>query len=101
MASKSDLPSSKKLVWPVAQVLKNSSGPAQKSAIDTQIASSLNLSPELVAIRHDNSRAEYQYRIAWALSYGKKAGYFENPTRNQWTLTEKGRQLGSELDVSL
>ena len=101
MASKSDLPSSKKLVWPVVRVLKSTSGPAQKSPIDTQIFSSLNLSPELVAIQHDNSHAEYQYRIAWALSYGKKAGYFENPARNQWALTEKGRQLGSELDVSL
>jgi len=101
MASKSDLPSSKKLVWPVVQVLKNRSGPAQKSAIDTQIVSSLNLSPELAAIRHDNSRAEYQYRIAWALSYGKKAGYFENPARNQWTLTEKGRQVNSSSEIVL
>jgi len=101
MASKSDLPSSKKLVWPVVQVLKSTSGPAQKSAIDTQIASSLNLSPELVAIRHDNSRAEYQYRIAWALSYGKKAGYFDNPARNQWALTEKGRQVNSSTEIVL
>jgi restriction system protein len=101
MASKSDLPSSKKLVWPVIQVLKNTSGPAQKSAIDSQIVSSLNLSPELVAIRHDGSRAEYQYRVAWALSYGKKAGYFENPARNHWVLTDKGRQVGSDVEVSL
>ena len=101
MASKSDLPSSKKLVWPVVQVLKSTSGPSQKSAIDTQIVSSLNLSPELVAIRHDNSRAEYQYRIAWALSYGKKAGYFDNPARNQWALTEKGRQVNSSTEIVL
>jgi restriction system protein len=101
MASKSDIPSSKKLVWPVIQVLKNTSGSAQKSVIDGQIVSSLNLSPELVAIRHDGSRAEYQYRIAWALSYGKKAGYFENPARNQWALTEKGRQVNSPSEITL
>ena len=101
MASKVDLPSSKKLIWPVIQVLKRSTEPTQKSVIDNQLIEILGLSHELISIPHDKSRAEYQYRSAWALSYGKKAGYFENPTRNHWVLTDKGRQLGSELDVSL
>lgn len=101
MASKADLPSSKKLIWPVIQALKKSSGPTQKSVIDTQLIEILGLSQDLVALRHDNSRAEYQYRSAWALSYGKKAGYFENPARNQWALTEKGRQIGSATEVLL
>ena len=101
MASKADLPSSKKLIWPVIQALKKSSGPTQKSVIDTQLIEILGLSQDLIAIRHDNSRAEYQYRSAWALSYGKKAGYFENPARNQWALTEKGRQIGSATELVL
>ena len=101
MASKADLPSSKKLIWPVIQALKKSSGPTQKSVIDTQLIEILGLSQDLIAIRHDNSRAEYQYRSAWALSYGKKAGYFENPARNQWALTEKGRQIDSATELVL
>ena len=101
MASKADLPSSKKLIWPVIQALKKSSGPTQKSDIDTQLIEILGLSQDLIAIRHDNSRAEYQYRSAWALSYGKKAGYFENPARNQWALTEKGRQIDSATELVL
>ena len=101
MASKADLPSSKKLIWPVIQALKKSSGPTQKSVIDTQLIEILGLSQDLIALRHDNSRAEYQYRSAWALSYGKKAGYFENPARNQWALTEKGRQIDSATDLVL
>lgn len=101
MASKADLPSSKKLVWPVMQALKRSSAPTQKSLIDSQLVEFLGLSQDLVALRHDNSRAEYQYRSAWALSYGKKAGYFENPARNQWALTEKGRQVGSATELVL
>ena len=101
MASKADLPSSKKLIWPVIQALKKSSGPTQKSVIDTQLIEILGLSQDLIALRHDNSRAEYQYRSAWALSYGKKAGYFENPARNQWALTEKGRQVGSDVELSI
>ena len=100
MASKADLPSSKKLIWPVIQVLKRSSELTHKSVIDRQIIEILGLSQELVSIPHDKSRAEYQYRSAWALSYGKKAGYFENPTRNYWVLTNKGRQVGSEVGVS-
>ena len=101
MASKADLPSSKKLIWPVIQALKKSSGSNQKSVIDAQLIEILGLSQDLIAIRHDNSRAEYQYRSAWALSYGKKAGYFENPARNQWALTEKGRRIGSATDLVL
>ena len=101
MASSADLPSSKKLVWPVMQALKRSSAPTQKSLIDAQLIEILGLSQDLVALRHDNSRAEYQYRSAWALSYGKKAGYFENPARNQWALTEKGRQIDSATELVL
>ena len=101
MASKSDLPSSKKLIWPVVQVLKKSTEPTQKAVIDRQLIEILGLSQELVSIPHDNSRAEYQYRSAWALSYGKKAGYFENPARNQWSLTEKGRQIDSATELVL
>ena len=83
------------------QALKRSSAPTQKSLIDAQLIEILGLSQDLIAIRHDNSRAEYQYRSAWALSYGKKAGYFENPARNQWALTEKGRQVDSATDLVL
>ncbi len=101
MASKADLPSSKKLIWPVIQVLKRSSEPTHKSVIDRRLIEILGLSQELVSIPHDKSRAEYQYRSAWALSYGKKAGYFENPSRNHWVLTERARQLGSPTELVL
>ena len=95
------LPSSKKLIGPVMQVLKLRSEPTQKSVIDRQLIEILGLSQELVSIPHDKSRAEYQYRSAWALSYGKKAGYFENPSRNHWVLTEKGRQIDSPIELVL
>ena len=101
MSSKSDLPSSKKLIWPVIQVLKRGDGLTRKSLIDSQLAQLLDLSPDTISIRHDKSRAEYEYRSAWALSYGKKAGYFENPIRNHWVLTDKGRQIGIESEIVL
>lgn len=99
MPSKSDLPSSKKLIWPVIQVLKRSDGLTRKSLIDSQLVQILGLSQDAISIRHDNSRAEYEYRSAWALSYGKKAGYFENPIRNHWVLTDKGHQIGIESEI--
>ena len=101
MVDSVQLPSSKKLIWPVVQVLKKSTEPTQKAVIDRQLIEILGLSQELVSIPHDNSRAEYQYRSAWALSYGKKAGYFENPSRNHWVLTEKGRQTGSVEEITI
>lgn len=97
----SRMPNSKQLVWPIIQVLKGFEGPSHKSKIDSRLLEIIGLAPELISIPHDKSRAEYQYRSAWALSYGKKAGYFENPSRNHWVLTEKGRQTGSVEEIIL
>ena len=101
MIDSAQLPSSKKLIWPVIEALKKSIGPTQKSVIDSRLIEILGLSQDLVSIPHDKTRAEYQYRSAWALSYGKKAGYLENPARNQWALTEKGRQTASAEEISI
>lgn len=99
MASKSDLPSSKKMVWPIIQILKEVPDSMSKTTIDGLLVNVLGLSEVQVAIRHDTSRAEYSYRSAWALSYGKKAGYFSNPKRNYWEVTDKGRSVKSSVDV--
>jgi restriction system protein len=99
MSSKSDLPSSKKMVWPIIEILKTSIDSLPKAAIDSRLESILGLSDEQVSLRHDASRAEYSYRSAWALTYGKKAGYFSNPKRNHWEITDKGRSVNSSSDV--
>lgn len=101
MVSKSDLPRSRDLIWPIVRILKNSGGRASKPDIDTGIAELLVLSDEVTKFPHDKSRTELQYRSAWALSYGKRAGYFENPGRNQWALSESGERLTAASDVRI
>lgn len=39
-----------------------------------------------------SSQTKIEYRLAWARTYLKKAGYLENSTRGVWSLTEKARQ---------
>jgi len=95
-----NLPVSKKLVWPILRIFKDSS-PLSKSELDIALAKLLGLSQEQLEIRHDRSRSEQQYRSAWALSYGKKAGYFVNPTRNQWGITDSGRSVQLESEVKV
>lgn len=101
MKQKVDLPTSKKLVFSIIQVLQSASVPMKKSDIDEALKSKLMLSEDQISIPHDKSRAEYQYRSAWALTYGKKFGYLENPSRNHWIISAKGKQVVHEGDVSL
>jgi restriction system protein len=99
MTSKTDLPSSKKMVWPIIEILQAVPDSVPKATIDSRLEIILGLTDEQVSLRHDASRAEYSYRSAWALSYGKKAGYFSNPKRNHWEVTDKGRLVKSSSDV--
>ena len=101
MNQKVNLPTSKNLVFPIIQVLQSASGPLMKSEIDNALKSNLMLSEAQLSIPHDKSRAEYQYRSAWALTYGKKSGYLENLSRNQWVISAKGKQVLRESDVIL
>lgn len=39
-----------------------------------------------------SSQTKIEYRLAWARTYLKKAGYLENSSRGVWSLTEKARQ---------
>jgi hypothetical protein len=99
MTSKTDLPSSKKMVWSIIEILQAVPDSLSKATIDSRLEGILGLSIEQVSLRHDASRAEYSYRSAWALTYGKKAGYFSNPKRNHWEITDKGRSVNSSSDV--
>lgn len=93
MSSKSDLPGSRDLIWPIILVLRGLGGRASKLEIDAELVATLELPEDLATVPHDNSRTELQYRSAWALSYGKRAGYFENPARKVWALSEAGNRI--------
>ena len=101
MTSKSNLPSSRELVWPIMQTLRKTGGTATKMEIDVAVVTLLQISDELARLPHDKSRTEIQYRSAWALTYGKRAGYLANPSRNQWALTDIGRQVRDVSSLKL
>nr|WP_282555321.1 MULTISPECIES: restriction endonuclease [Providencia] len=55
---------------------------------------------ETLAILHNpekSSQTEIGYRLAWARTYLKKAGFLENSSRGVWALTDKARQA-PEID---
>ena len=39
-----------------------------------------------------NGKVLWPYQVSWSLSYLKKRGQAENPSRGQWAITEAGRQ---------
>ena len=41
--------------------------------------------------QHGHNLSEVEYRIAWAKSYLKQAGYLTQSTRGVWALTPKGK----------
>jgi len=86
------IPSSKQLIVPVLSALKNGRT-FSKTEIEMLVAASISLSPEDQAKPHDGSRSEFQYRCAWALTYGKKAGYLVNPSRSVWGITDLGKTV--------
>ncbi len=55
---------------------------------------------ETLAVLHNpekSNQTEIGYRLAWARTYLKKAGYLENSSRGVWALTEKAKQA-DEID---
>ena len=46
---------------------------------------------DLALIQEKHNRAQYGYRLAWARSYLKLAGYVDNTERGVWSLTAKGK----------
>tara|TARA_Y100001938_G_scaffold140187_1_gene208043 strand:- start:111 stop:845 length:735 start_codon:yes stop_codon:yes gene_type:complete len=45
--------------------------------------------------RTQKKQTKIGYRLAWARTYLKKAGYLENSSRGVWALTEKARSIDS------
>ncbi len=54
-----------------------------------------NFDEDTLAVLHNpenSSQKEIGYRLAWARTYLKKAGYLKNSARGVWALTDKARQ---------
>ena len=92
------------LIPPLIKALDNLGGSASIAEMDEKVAELENLDEETLAVLHNpetSNQTEISYRLAWARTYLKKAGYLENSARGVWALTDKARQAkkidGSEM----
>lgn len=83
---KETLPTAKEMIPLLVQALEQNGGRATVRQLEELVAKLLRLSPQQLAIGHDKSRSEFQYRLGWTRTYAKKQGLALSIARNQWAL---------------
>ena len=78
------------MVSVLLQVLRDLGREGTVREFETLVAVKLNLTPVQLAIPHDTSRTEFQYRLAWTRNYAKRDGLATSRMRNRWELTHTG-----------
>lgn len=85
------IPLYKNLSTTVLQALKNLGGSASIKGIERVSADLLNLTEEERTVIHKGNQTKLHNRLTWARYSLKIKGYIENIDKNNYTLTEKGR----------
>lgn len=88
------------LMLPLMKALVNLGGSASIDEMYEEVIDLENFDEDTLAVLHNpekSSQTEIGYRLAWARTYLKKAGYLENSARGVWALTDKARQ-SEEID---
>lgn len=88
------------LILPLMKALVNLGGSGSIDEIYEAVVELEKFDDETLAILHNpekSSQTEIGYRLAWARTYLKKAGFLENSSRGVWALTDKARQA-PEID---
>ncbi|ENX5571347.1 restriction endonuclease [Enterobacter hormaechei] len=88
------------LMVPLMKALVKLGGSGSIDEIYETVVDIEKFDEETLAILHSpekSSQTEIGYRLAWARTYLKKAGYLENSSRGVWALTDKAKQV-SEID---
>ena len=88
------------LMLPLMKALVNLGGSGSIDEIYETVVDIEKFDEETLAILHNpekSSQTEIGYRLVWARTYLKKAGYIENSSRGVWALTDKAKQV-SEID---
>lgn len=91
------IPRYSNLFNPVLAAIKRLGGSASISELEEEVTKNLNLTDEEIALSHDESRTELQYRLAWARTHLKAFGILDNSERGVWVLTQNGRDT-AEVD---
>lgn len=88
------------LMQPLIIALNNLGGSGSIDEIYEEVVELEKFDEQTLAVLHNpekSSQTEVGYRLAWARTYLKKAGYLENSSRGVWALTDKARQ-NAKLD---
>jgi len=87
-------------MWPTIQTLVENGGSASIHEISREIAAIMQLSDEVLEIRHGSGpQSEVDYRAAWARNRLKRMGAVVNSERGIWSITDRGRRLSSAEQV--
>jgi len=80
---------------PIVAALKELGGSGSIQEIYERATTLMGLSDKLLAVPHGDrdNLSEVGYRMAWARTYLKNAGYLDNSQRGVWTLTPEGQKI--------
>ena len=87
------IPPLKDFYNPVLQAVRNLGGSASRKEILDEVVKSFGLSDEqleTLLLEEDGRDSPMQYRVGFAQTHLKRAGFLENPSLGVWTLTDKG-----------
>ena len=90
-----NLPTYDRLMNPLLKAIVAIGGSASIDEMYEEVIEQEGFSDELISVLQNpekSSQTKIAYRLAWARTYLKKAGYLENSRRGVWALTEKGRE---------
>ena len=97
MVPESQIPTYEDLLWPTLKALEQAGGSASIQELSTQVARDMVLPDEVLDVLHkDGPQTAVDYRAAWARTHLKMVGAIDNTSRGVWTITDKGRGVGSE-----
>jgi restriction system protein len=95
-----EFPSLQYLVQATVAALRSLGGSASNEEIHDTVVEQKRLSQTVVEFPHKHGSMSYlAYRLHWARTYLKKAGFLNNTSRGVWTLTPAGREA-SEASLS-
>lgn len=96
-----DVPKFDAYMRPIVSALGKLGGSASIGELYEAVVKEMGLTDEQLAVLHDPERGEQTeaaYRMAWARTWLKKAGFLENSSRGVWALTAKGREQQVDPD---
>lgn len=76
------LPTAVEMVPVLVEVLKMLGRECEVRELERMVSSKLLLTSEQLAVPHDRSRSEFQYRLGWARTYAKRDNKIVSPRRN-------------------